>query len=223
MKKAMALAVLASMMVSANVAFAGLGLPKAPKAAKPAAASSQQSAAVDVASLVNSCEPVTVALNLALAKVLDAQNVFDELIGKVSPESLELLKSLQDTKQASEKKFKAAKQAGSVLAKLAGKKNTTPDELVKANVEQSKVDAAFTTAKTHVQESYKLAGAAITAAPKLLSDATGALKSLTPTDSNFGKIKSVIDVCKLAVDYTKTVGAYEKNLGMYKDYKTKKK
>ena len=65
MKKGLALAVVASMLVSANVAMAGLGVPKAPGAGKPAASSSQE--AVDVGALMERNQPILQYLNVAQA------------------------------------------------------------------------------------------------------------------------------------------------------------
>lgn len=219
MKKSIMLAVVASMLVSANVAMAGFGV-KVPGASKPAASSSQQQAAVDVDGLVTACNPITASLAVAYAKAIDAQLVFDELIGKVDPKVLELKKALEN--DSNKDKTKDVKGAASFLANIA-KKSPTPAELEKANVEQGKVDAAFATSKKDLQDSYKLAGVAVAGAPALLKDASNALKSLKPTDSNFGKVKAVIDVCQLAGKYTSALGAYEKMIGGYKDYKTKKK
>lgn len=209
-------AVVASMLVSANVSFAGFGVPGVPGAGKPAATSS---AKVDVGAIMTSCGPVSSALAAAYVKAIDAELVFDELIGKVDHKVLELKKALEsgDT----EKQNKACKETASFMTKIT-KKSTTPAELQKANVEQGKVDVAFATSKKHLQDSYKLAATAAVGVPQLLKDATSALKSLKPTDSNFGKIKAVVDVCQLAGKYTSALGSYEKVIAGYKDYKSGK-
>lgn len=214
MKKSVVLAVVASMLVSANVAMAGFGV-KVPGASKPAASSSQE--AVDLSSIRERGNILSAGMASAVLNALNAQTVFDDLIGKVDKETIQAKKALEN--DPSPKNVKNAAKRMSVLAK----KSTTTEELAKANVEEAKVDAAFATSKDFIQKSYKEAAGAGAGAAVLLTDATKALKSLKPTDSTFGEITTIVDVCKLAGSYVKELRNYEKMIGSYKTYRSKKK
>lgn len=189
MKKSVMLAVVASMLVSANVAMAGFGV-KVPGASKPAASSSQQQAAVDVASLVEQNQPILKYLSFAQAAMNASLYEVVNAVGN-NKDANALMESQQALSKVSNG---SVNQANSVV-----EKTLKSLDLSKAtDAQKEALKGVMHNCKSYQNLAYSAMGAAGLKAPGLLKDATAAAKQLTKNPGDLSKVKAVIATCQEA-------------------------
>lgn len=180
-------AVVASMLVSANVSFAGFGVPGVPGAGKPAASSS---AKVDVKGLVERNLPIlallTTAENCAAKAVIVVADAIDG--GKIDKKLLADYNAMNKKPSASS----ASKVSKSIVTTI------NSMDLAKVKADKEVLYKAITKSKAYQHAAYAAMTAAAVPAVGLLKDASDAIKNLSKDPANFGKVKGIVDTCVLA-------------------------